>query len=215
MTKHLLPRKAWRAGKSTVLLIALSVALIASPAGATSGNHGLGSGSGEEVSITYGTDYGNPPTSFCLEVTASEYVVDLDGEFYATENSDTAGYAGPATLHWETTETYYIAPEGIYTGLTVNNECDPATLGDPVDADVWVTDPGGASGQITCATVTGGYSRVSNAVTVEWTGSCEVVGNVLDPGTSSTPSTTEHIFTGTMTTGDPTTVSGAWEYPAP
>lgn len=214
MMKHLLPLKPRLAGKSTVLLMALSVALIASPAGATSGNHGSGIGSGQEDAITTGTDYGNPPTSFCLEVTASSYSVDLDGTYYATDGGGTAGYDGPARLHWETTEPYYIAPEGIYTGLTANNECDPNTLGDPVAADVWVTDPGGSAGQITCATVTGGYSRVTSAVTVEWTGSCQVVGDI-NPGTNSTPATTEHIFEGTATTGDPTTITGTWTYPAP
>lgn len=199
------------------VVVLLSAVVITSslgfPAGATSGNHGSGTGSGEEDDIKTGTDYGNPPFDFCLEVTKSEYHVDVVGDFWATKNGTTAGYEGPATLHWKTQETYYIAPEGIYTDLTADNECDPATLGDPVESKVWVTDPAGDTvpGKITgCQTSTGGYARVDANITLDWTGKCDVDGNV-EGNRASTPSSTAHHFEGALDSAAGT-VTGTWEY---
>lgn len=220
-----LARTIGRPRKVIVLLTALAVALLAGPAGATSGTHGDASGTGVEEYINLGQDYGTATQPFCFEVTSSKYRVDMNGEFYAQDGSDQAGYAGAATLYWETTEameSYYIAPEGIYAGLHENpvtgeTECDPDTLGDPVEARVWVERVETDNGYIEdCEEPKENvYSRVSNLIEVDWTGECEVQSNdaMVQQGYDRGPvrADADHLFEGTLDAASGA-VEGDWTY---
>lgn len=193
---------------------ALALLLFGPQALAAAGTHGEAAGVGEEESITTGDHYGPGPPAFCLEVTDSKYRVDLTGEFYG-DADDQAGYIGAAELHWETTETYWIGPEGTYTDADEAEGCDEDTLGDPIEARVWVeavpTDGGQISG---CESTEPAYFRIASDVTVQWTGDCDIEPNeslsdLYDPGRTGDVG---HLFTGEFDAGTGALV-GTWLYP--
>lgn len=218
-------RSIGRPRKEIVLLMVLAMALVAGPAGAATGTHGEAAGEGQEVSITTGQDYGGP-NHLCLEVTDSQYRVDVTGEFYAEDGGDQHAYIGPAELNWETTETYYIAPEGIYTELTGDasdppeeRQCDPASLGDQVEAHIWVDPVNPPDGRVKdCESTEDAYSRLTSEIAVAWTGDCEVeTSEALEgpyaPGSGQT-GPADHLFEGAFDAGTGT-VTGTWVYPDP
>lgn len=219
-----LARAIGRPRKVIVLLTALALALLAGPAGATEGTHGDASGTGAEEYINLGQDYGTVTQPFCFEVTSSKYRVDMDGEFYAQDGSTKVAYVGPASLYWETTEkmdSYYIAPEGIYAGLHQNpvtgeTECDPDTLGDPVEAHVWVEKVDPDNGYIQKCEETRGkvYSRRMEEIEVDWTGECKVESSpdkLTDYDLGPVKANADHLFQGTLD-GLTGTVEGDWTY---
>lgn len=205
-------RRSWT---GIALLIAGAMALVAGPAGAATTTHGEAVGTGEEESIVLGEDYGTETQPFCFEVLESKYRVDVDGEFYAEEGDDQAGYAGPAELHWETTERYWIAPEGIYTNASKEDGCDPESLGEPVEANVWV-ERVGSDGFIEGCEANGeeAYSRLSNVIEVDWTGDCLVNSNLPTYDDRATTGDVGHLFEGTLDPGSGV-VAGTWVYPTP
>lgn len=224
--RHALFRSIGRPRRAIVLLMALPVALVAGPAGAATGTHGEASGEGEEVEITLGQDYGTATQPFCFEVLSSTYRVDVTGEFYGDGDGDgqSAAYVGPAELNWETTETYYIAPEGIYTDLHENpvtgeTECDPDSLGDQVEAHVWVDPVSPPDGHIQgCESTEKAYSRLDSEIEVAWEGNCaiETSPELRGPLYEDTDTTDDvnHLFEGTLDAGTGT-VAGTWVYPDP
>jgi hypothetical protein len=168
--------------------IASVVLMTAAPAHAVGANEGfVTGGEGYETSITIDRDFGDvmaEPPIFCLEVTEQENTVQWGNndnpEFNATDSPDSATYTKQTDLTWITTETMYIAPEGIYGGLLSEEPdgsgCDPETLGDPIAATATVSGDTGA-GSITCESDPGAaeYSRTGDQVTVTWEGTCTIV----------------------------------------
>lgn len=217
--RHALFGNIGRPRKVIVLFMALAMALVAGPAGAQADDTGSGSGEGEEESIQTGRDFGTAEDPFCLEVTDSSYFVDVVGTFTATnDQGQTAVYEGPARVKYETTETYYIAPEGTYTDATMGEGCDEGTLGDPVAASVEVVESPelpSTDGSITCPRTEGEYFRLTSDVTVQWKQDCTVDGNVVDPGFAvPMDDDVPHLFTGELDAATGALV-GTWEYPDP
>jgi len=176
----------------------------AQPAAAANGGTGTGTGSGEETVLTTRDDRGTALRPFCLEVTASTYVVPVTGAFTATDGTGTATYVGAATVTITTNENYYISPEGTYGNFNALG-CDPATFGpaDPVAATIRVTTPGSPPGAgVDCTaestgTVGSGYFRVGTAFTVNATGPC-IVTDSLTGVSASSGANTQHLFEGQL-----------------
>jgi hypothetical protein len=204
----------------------LSLIVVAQPAAALGVGEGVGSG--EETAITEGDDYGSGVTPFCLEITATEYVVDVTGVFSAIQGVTAATYTGAARLTFTTNEDYFIAPEGTYGNATLGSGCDPTSLGPlgPVDTTLVVTDPDAGAGGISCTIhsngATTGYSRIQSDFLFIGQGSCTVTAN--DGVTqANTGGNTQHVFDGVVVPCldgmvppgcVATTVTGAWTYGA-
>ncbi len=191
--------------RASYLLVGLAGLLMTTqPAAAANGGSGTGTGAGEEAALVTGDDYGGGATPFCLEVIGSTYVVPVTGTFTATNGTNTATYVGAATVTITTDATYYIAPEGTYSGLA-NEACDPATFGPagPIAATISVTSSGGPlGGGISCtAHSTGvagsGYFRVNSDFTVVAQGACTVTSAVTGVAASS-GGNTQHVFRGEL-----------------
>lgn len=206
---------------AAVLPVAASIVLsTASPAAAV-GNTGLGTGgTGQEDDIVYGEDYGTTENPFCMEVTASEYSATITG-VYSADDGTARTYSGPATVTFETTENYFIGPEGTYAEATMQDGCDESTLGalDPIAVSVSVSG-GNTTNGIVCGPDPGTYYRAFDAITVEWTGDCTVYQSGVS---ATTPSNLDHGFLATLnpcfnppdTCTESTITAASWEYPYP
>lgn len=190
--------------KAGVVLVAVaSLLLVAQPALAADGGVGEGAGSGQETVFTPGQDFGTPLVPFCLEVLASEYVVDVTGAFSAVQGATTAAYTGAARLTFTTLETYFVSPEGTYGRATLEQGCDPTSFGpaDPVTTKLVVSDPdnNSATGAVTCTIESDGeatgYHRVNTSFTFTGHGACTVTSAGGTP-TATTPADTLHVFRG-------------------
>lgn len=176
-----------RARPAIVALSVLCLALLhASPAAAASAGTGQATGSGFEEEIITGEDFGNPPTSFCLEVETATYVAEVTGAYTAVDDTTSAN-AGPATITF-TTERHFIGPEGAYED-TGGTPCATGTLGGPIQSTVTVSSP-----VITCEEDDNGeYRRVTNTIAVTWNGECEVT-DLLTSDVNETGNT-NHVLT--------------------
>jgi hypothetical protein len=186
-----------RLGLTAVASVAMSMALIASPAFAGVG--GSASGTGEETAFTPGSDFGTGSHPHCLEVTGSSYSVDLDsGGTYDANTGNGAAYTGTATLTWSTSGTYFIDEDGTYQTANHVTGCVLTGRGYAVPAVVNLIG-GNTTAGIDCADdMTGTYSRTFNgAITVSFTGACTVYATT-GSGVNTTPTNTQYTFTGTL-----------------
>ena len=188
--------------------IASLMLVMAAPAHAVADNQGSATdGVGAEDSITLGTDYGDPPSVLCFEVTENTNTVQFHGNddvavnATTTSPSATATYTHSADLTWSITEPMYINPDGAYSAPAspAGTGCDDGTLGDPIAATASFTGSG-ANGSVNCSSSAGGatYTRVGTSVTVTWTGTCTVDGDGSQ-GTVTTPTSVTSTFSGTET----------------
>jgi hypothetical protein len=177
---------------ATVLMITASAAFAS--------NTGSATGSGQEDSITTGSDFGVGSHPHCLEVTASSYSVALSGTFSAG-TSPSKSYTGSATFGWSApaspTTHYFIDEDGTYTTADHVTGCDLGTRGTGILSTITLSG-GNTTNGISCTSSTGNghYGRTFNgATTVTFTGSCTVYqsGN-----SATTPSNTTYTLTGTM-----------------
>ena len=133
----------------------------------------------------------------------------MNGTFHADGSPD-AEYTGGATLYWETTEPYYIGPEGTYTDADSTNGCDQDTLGDGIDATVWVEEVDPENGYIKeCESTDAAYSRDGIVIDLTWEGDCEVKDNTGSPILNT--GDVDHDFTGELDMSGNIT-AGVWTY---
>lgn len=188
-----------RAAGLTAVVVSL-VLMTAAPAHAVGANTAdASSGVGYEDDIVYGSDYGNPPSAFCYEVTANTGHVDFANNDLTANATDglSATYTNAATFEWHIDQTMYVDFSNSYSApeTPMGSGCDLATLGDPIAATATFHGAGGG-GEVTCASGEGAatFSRVFNDVTVTFDSICTVDGD----GSQSTVTTPTSV-TSTLT----------------
>lgn len=187
--------------KQLGLLVLLPMFLFALPGTAgADGEAGAGAGIGSETHIMTEPEDPEPNPPFCLKVKQSEYQLTATGT--VTANNGAIVYAGTdIVIEYDTTEDYFISPEGTYGARNADGTCNAATFG-PLgsvtvtvsvnaagasDSGVGTGANGVAAASRTC-TGTGQYFRVNTSVTVTWEADCAVDGNgalpaAVEPGT--------------------------------
>lgn len=206
--------------------VASLVLMTAAPAHAVGANEGVAiNGTGYEDDIVLGTDFGNPPSVLCFEVTANTNHLDFANDEVTanattTSPSATAQYTKNATFEWHINQTMYINPDGAFSGhLTAPNGCDYSTKGDPIAATATFHGANG-SGEVTCLSGDGGatYSRIDTNVQVTFTGTCTVDGDGAQ-GIVTTPSEVTSTLTATEVpcitppnSCEHSTLNGSFEY---
>lgn len=195
-------RRRWRSRAALVMAVGLLLGLVA-PAGAqTVTEAGTGAGEGEETVLDSDPNPGLPLPVPCLEIRhgddyeGSQYVIDAHGTYTAADEG--AVYAGDLTITIDSTDTYWIGPQGTH-GPDAEGACGPGNLGPlaPVPAQITVEGTGQplGDGSVGSCTGTGHFYRLNTTFVAEWDAECFVDGNVPGLAGEGTPDS-EHRFVG-------------------
>jgi len=121
----------------------------------------LAAGAGASTGSTSINETGTPAVPLCIQAkTNAGITLNNTGTFQIGTGTP---YEGSWTASLSTTTTFYFSPAGIFS----NNTCTMPYL---------VPITGSASGGVSCSSLSGSYTRVSNAYTIAVSGSCTANG---------------------------------------